>query len=57
MDGQLYKGERVQRQTSRERDDASLRSLEIAQIRILARKRPVEFKKIAMELFEVLVKI
>ena len=54
---QMPKGDRVQRQTSRERDEMSLRAIEIAQIRILARKRRAEFKKIAAELFDLLVKI
>jgi hypothetical protein len=54
---QMMKGDRVQRQTARERDDASMRSLEIAQMRILARKRPNEFRKIAAELFDLMVKI
>jgi hypothetical protein len=53
---QLHKGNRVQR-PQKERDDTSMRSLEIAQIRILARKRPAEFRKIAAELFDILVKI
>lgn len=32
-------------------DEASLRSIEISQIRILARKRPDEFKRIYLEIF------
>lgn len=33
------------------RDEASLRSIEISQIRILARKRPDEFKRVYLEIF------
>lgn len=52
---QMPKGDRVQR--PREKDEESMRSLEIAQMRILARKRPNEFKKIAAELLDLMVKI
>lgn len=42
---------KIKRISKAEQDDLSLRSLEISQLRILARKRPDEFKRIYNEIF------
>lgn len=55
----VYSTETLQKATvPRRRDEsAALRSLEIGQMRILARKYPREFRKVAEEIVDALVKI